>query len=304
VKTVLKWLAMAVAALVAVVAAAAAVVVVVSNRHINRRYDPPAVAVTAATDSAALARGEHLARAVTKCVDCHGANLAGGPFIDAPPFARIWAPNLTAGRGGKGATYSDADFARAIVEGVRGDGRSAAIMPAKAYRYLSPSDLAAIIGYVRSMPPVDTTWPDRSFGPISRTLVTLGKLPIFQAEGADLTRADVPAAPAEDTTAAYGEYLARIGGCQECHNPAMSGGPIAGGDPDSPPAANLSLFGSGAWPESTLVNALRHGKRIGGGPDLDARFMPWRASGLMTDAEIHAIYLYLRSLPVREVGQQ
>ena len=72
----------------------------------------PVESIVVPTDITSIQRGQHLASAVAACVDCHGPNLAGKVFIDDPALGRIVAPNLTRGRGGIGASFSNADLAR------------------------------------------------------------------------------------------------------------------------------------------------------------------------------------------------
>lgn len=66
------------------------------------------------------------------------------------------APNLTAGKGGIGATYTDADWERAIRHGIGGDNRVLAIMPSNYFSHYSDADLAAVIAYLKTFPPVDS----------------------------------------------------------------------------------------------------------------------------------------------------
>ena len=54
-------------------------------------------------------RGEHLSYTLG-CRHCHGADLGGTVFTDAPPF-HMTAPNPTRGDGGIGAGYTAADWA-------------------------------------------------------------------------------------------------------------------------------------------------------------------------------------------------
>ena len=72
------------------------------------------------------------------------------------------------------------------------------------------------------------------------------------------------------------------------------------GPPDLPLASNLTPAGLGAWTEADFVRALREGRR----PDGSAinEFMPWRGYGAMTDSELRALWLYLRSVPPRATG--
>jgi mono/diheme cytochrome c family protein len=297
----LRWLGIGFAGLVGALLILASLVYALSNKHINKRYTVGATWVAVPRDPALVARGAHLAQAVTKCVVCHGEDLGGTMFIDAPAFARIAAPNLTAGRGGAGGRYTDQELARVIQHGVKRDRRGAVIMPAEAFTYLSDADLAAVIAYVRSVPPVDREWPAPKFGPVARTLLAFGKLPVFPAEQLDHERHN-PMAPPADTTPAYGRYLTQIGGCSNCHNPSYSGGKMAAGDPEAPAAVNLTPAGIGDWTEADFVRVLREGKRFGGGAPINDRFMPWKSSGRMTDAEIHAVWLFLKTLPPKEFG--
>jgi mono/diheme cytochrome c family protein len=274
---------------------------VASNRQINRRYQPAVASITIPSDSATIARGRHLARAVLKCTDCHGEDLGGTALTTAAAFGQIAAPNITRGQGGKGSVYTDEDLIRLIRHGVKRDGRAAVIMPVEAYRFLSDDDLAAVIAHVRDVPPVDKEWPPVTYGVLARVLIAAGKLPVFAAATIDHRRSEVAPRTLPDTTVEYGRYLSRISGCQGCHNPAMSGGPIAGGAPASPPASNLTPTGIDVYTEEDFVRVLRQGTGLGGRVISD--FMPWKTTARLTDGEIHAIWLYLITLPPKEMGQ-
>jgi mono/diheme cytochrome c family protein len=299
---ILKWLGIAVGAVLACALVFACWATFRTWRVSHRTWPVTVRTVPIPTDSASLARGEHLVKAVGKCTDCHGADLSGGPVLSDAMFARLNAPNLTRGQGGAGARFtSDVEWVSAIRHGINGRREALAIMPAEAFQYMSDSDLGAVISYVKSVPAVDRTWPTRRFGPIATVLIALNKLPLFPAATVNHTREGMTF-PAQDTTAAYGHYLADIGGCTACHNQAMSGGG-PGGPPGSPPPRNLTMGGIPQWTEADFVRALREG-RTPDGRELNNDFMPWRSSGLMTDAEIHAVWLRLRSLPAKQLGEQ
>jgi hypothetical protein len=72
-----------------------------------------------------------------------------------------------------------------------------------------------------------------------------------------------------------------------CHGPTLSGNG-APGAPDITPAR------LGSWTETDFRRALRAGVRPDGSAILQT--MPWIYAGKMTDAEIRALWLYLRSL--------
>src|SRR5688500_3620249 len=129
---------------------------VVSAMKLRKRYASTPARIVVPTDSASLARGHALAT-LSGCNGCHARNLGGQMMIEQFPVARLGAPNLTRGRGGAGAAYTDADFERAIRHGVRRDGDPLFIMPSSEYNQFRDEDVAQIIAYVRSVPPVDNT---------------------------------------------------------------------------------------------------------------------------------------------------
>lgn len=280
---------------------AAAVVYGLSERRVRRVYDvqPPAVSVPA-DDSALIREGGRLAN-VYGCVDCHGPNLGGGIVIDDPAIGTLAAPNLTSGSNGVAPSYTDQDWARAIRHGIRADGTPLMIMPSKEFFHLSDDDLRAILAFVKSVPPVTTNLPRKRLGPLGRFLFVAGQLPLLAAEDIDHS-APRPDAPTPARTADYGEYLAVA--CTGCHGDGFSGGPVPGMPPDAPPSANLTPNpddGIGAWSEQDFFTAIRQGRRPDGSQIL-ADFMPWPYLSAMTDDEIHAVWLYLRSLPARRAG--
>ena len=96
-----------------------------------------------------------------------------------------------------------------------------------------------------------------------------------------------------DSASGHGRYLADVSGC---HGHGLSGRQAAGPD-NLPPAANLTPAGLGRWTQADFVRAIREGRR----PDGSAvnEFMPWRAYGAMTDAELESLSLY----PAQRAGQ-
>ena len=211
----------------------------------------------------------------------------------------IAGPNLTRGKGGVGADYTDMDYVRAIRRGVRRDGRSLIVMPSEVFTHLSQEDLGAVLAFLKQAPPVDREVPKSGFGPIGRALLAAGKMNILVA--GKTPRFGAPVSVPRDTTPAYGKYIADISGCHGCHGYGLSGGRVAG-PPGLPPASNLTPAGIGNWTEADLTRALREGKRPDG-TSLD-KFMPWEVFRGMTDAEVHAIWLYLRSVPPKPFGNK
>src|SRR5229473_188781 len=189
-----------------------AAVMVVSDNRLNARVEVPRETIAVPTDITSIQRGQHLASAVAACVDCHGPSLAGKVFVDDPVLGRIVSPNLTRGRGGIGSTFADADFVRAIRHGVDPGGRQLLVMPSDDYNHFSDADLGAIIGYVRSLPAIETSLPSNELRFIGRMLFAVGQLSLQPAAGLDHF-ALRPAAPAAGVTPEYGRYLADTAGC-------------------------------------------------------------------------------------------
>lgn len=247
-----------------------------------------------------VARGEHLSTAIGKCVECHAADMGGTTFVDDPGLGRIAAPNLTTGRGGVLANYTDEELERAIRHGVRKDGTPLLIMPSEEYQHFTDEDLAAVIAYMRSRPPVDREFPEKQLRFVGRALVT-GGIVKHAYDLIDHERV-APARYEPSVSAEYGRYLANVGGCTGCHGPGLSGGPIPGAPPGFKPASNITPGGIGSWTEADFFRALREGIRPSGTP-IDTT-MPWRLTAKMTDDEIKAVWAFLRTVPAKEYGNR
>jgi cytochrome c553 len=271
-----------------------------SQMRINRRYAVAAETIAIPTDSLSIARGRHLARAMAKCADCHAEDLGGRILGESGAMGRWVTVNLTRGKGGVGGVMRDEDWVRAIRHGVGHDGRSLFLMPSEIFQNLASGDVADIIAYVKSVPPVDRELPPLSFGPVARGLIATDKIPFFSAAYIDHSKPVRGDAPAPGPTAEYGNYIVHTAGCSGCHGPTLAGGKIEAGDPSWPPAANLTPTGLKAYDEAAFFTALRTGVRPGGTKINDA--MPWVWTREMTDDEIRAVWAYLKTVPPREFG--
>jgi mono/diheme cytochrome c family protein len=280
-------------------AIAAAAIYLASVMRLNARPSAPEQQIPVRTDIAAIQHGQHLASAVAICVDCHTPNLAGKIIVDDPRTVRIVAPNLTRGQGGAGATFSDADFVRAIRYGIDPSGRQLWLMPADDYNHFSDADLGDVIAFIKSLPAVNTALPSKEIRPLGRLLFLTGQLMLLPADELDRS-APRPSAPPPDVSPAYGQYLANIASCPRCHGPGLSGGRIPGAPPDVVPAANITPAALGDWSEADFVRSLRTG-RAPDGHLLDAS-MPWQYFAQMTDLELAAIWQFLEVVPPRLTG--
>lgn len=287
----LGWFAAAIVSLVIILVG---VIFVVSSARLSKTYDVTVQPVAIPSDSAALARGRHLATARLGCTNCHGAGLGGRVVAESDAFGHFIAPNITRGEGGVGSELTDADWVRAIRHGVRRDGKPMMFMPSAEFSRLSETDLAAVIAFVKQVPPADGRQPASRPGPIARALLTFnpGLLPAATINHEAL----IPAAPLPEVSPAYGEYLASTGGCRGCHGPDLAGNKAM--EPGTPPPSNLTPGGPlGSWSEGDFIRALREGRRPDGSAIDPA--MPWKAMGGMTDLELRAIFAYLKSVPSR-----
>ena len=290
----LLWVALG---LLVLLASAATYAYVASARMLGTTYQTGPTGMIVPSDAASVARGEHLVQAIGACRECHDADLGGKVYADMGAIGIVAGRNLTRGRGGIGATFTDADWIRAIRFGVRLDGTTLIAMPSEVYTKMSDEDLGAIIAYLKQLPPVDRELPDTHFRLLGRALLATGKLDILTAPKTfhENTERTVVAG----ATPEYGRYLADVSGCHGCHGRGLSGGRVAG-PPDLPPAANLTPAGLRSWTEADFVRAMRQGRRPDG-TEING-FMPWRSFAAMNDLELHALWLYLQRIPPKASG--
>lgn len=246
--------------------------------------------------AAAVERGAHLVRARYPCTDCHGQNLGGGVMIDAMPMAQAFGPNLTGGEGSATRDFTAADWDRAVRHGVGTDGRPLS-MPAVEFRAMSDQELADIVTYIGSLPPVDNSVQPFRTGPIGKMLVATG---VFSFSADVLPHFDEHASmpPEAGATVEFGAHLAAT--CAGCHNENYAGGSFAG-DPSWPPSANLTPAGAIAdWSLPEFVRLMREGVRPDGTEVVEPMTYILSLGQAMSDMELEAIYLFLRSLPATE----
>jgi mono/diheme cytochrome c family protein len=293
-KRVFKWIGIVLGGLVGFLLLTAVILHFVGLSRLNNAPEVATKPVSVPVDAAAVARGEHLVNVVSSCGLCHGENLGGQVFFDGEVGSYVFAANLTAGAGGVGATFSDADWERAIRHGVGGDGRVLVIMPSNFYQHLSDADLGAIIAYLKTAPPVDNDLGVRRIGfPGSIMGGTIGFNDFTRINGIDHANVGAKSAT-EGATAAYGEYLVNIALCGECHAANLAG--IVGED-GPPPGPNLTPGGDlASWTEADFMAAMRTGQTPDG-RSLDPEMMPWPTFSQMSDTELQAIWTYLQSLP-------
>jgi mono/diheme cytochrome c family protein len=301
VRKALRWLALAVVAVGLVGAAAFGGAVWLGERKRERRVEVRVVPVAFTTDAAALRQGKYLFES-RGCGECHGADGAGRVMLDEANGLHVRTPNLTRGEGSPTAAYTEADWVRSIRHGVDPQGRALLVMPSEDYNRLTDADLAAIVGYVRSLPPVKEGRAQVRLPLLLTALYGAGVIP----DGAEKIDHRLPPAQpvAVGVTTAHGAYVANM--CMGCHGEHFSGGKIPGGPPEWPPAANLTP-GAGSvmtrydTPEK-FIAMMRSGKRPDGS-EVD-KAMPFLTLAAINDTDLQALHAYLHTLAPREAGKR
>jgi cytochrome c553 len=294
VKRVLVWAARILGGLIAIIVIALGVLYVRGGSK-TAGGDPVAVRTPAvAVDSALLARGKHIAEAITPCAGCHGNDLGGKPFGTPPILVSMAAPNLTSA--GAVKDYTSEDWDRAIRHGVGKDGRRLIIMPSAHYAEMSDADFAALTAYLKSFPPVGTQHPARQVGLLGRALIGAGVFPLAANTIQHTKVGTVQPTPA--VTPEYGKYLATLGTCSECHAPDFAGNTSGNG----PAGPNLRVLTT-AWTLDQFRQTLRTGVNPAG-RKLNPELMPWTYFGKMTDDELAAIWAYIGSVAATPLNRK
>jgi mono/diheme cytochrome c family protein len=226
-------------------------------------------AIPAAGDEDAVTRGEYLVRA-GGCFSCHtaarGPKLAGGRAL-ATPFGTFYSPNITPDPETGIGRWTDAQFLRALREGVRPDGANYfPVFPYPSFTGITDRDALAIKAYLFSLPAVrqQNRPHDVSF-PFSWRFLQTGWKLLFFTPG--------PFQPIPDRSAAYnrGAYLvSALAHCGECHTPrnflgAMRSGQWLAGTPDGPDGQLVPNItpdpgtGIGKWEKEDVVELLKTG---------------------------------------------
>jgi len=265
------------------------------------------VSHTARADDA-VERGRYLSVAAD-CVACHTSPKQGKPYAGgyaiASPLGEIWASNITPSTSHGIGNYTEADFAKAVREGVRKDGaRLYPAMPYTSYAKLTDEDIHALYVYfMQAVAPVDeearTTELPFPFSVRSSmavwNLLFLDKTP-FKPD------------PAQSAQWNRGAYLVEgLAHCSSCHSPrglmmqevggkAFAGGSL--GDWYAPNITSHPISGIGGWTDDELGQYLKTGRAEGkgqaGGGMAEA---VTNSLSKLRDEDISAIVTYLRTVP-------
>jgi hypothetical protein len=307
-KMSLKIVLVVVAVLIVVVAVGT--VKVLGPRAFLGPRSRPLTSRTFEVTPARLQRGQYLANSIG-CLYCHSPHdwgkrddpilpgMAGAgqqlPYTDLP--GKVFAPNLTPDKETGAGNWTDDMLARAIREGIGHDGRALfSIMPFPHYRIMPDEDLASIIVYLRSLPPVRNPLPQSEIIFPVKYIIRNDPQPIL-----------VPVAePDVSDPVKRGRFLVNLIGCADCHTPVdnhhvpipgmeFSGGQVIHAPWGTVASANLTPDPSGIpyYDEATFLKAMRTGEV--GTREL-SQTMPWSALAIMTDQDLEAMFAYLKTL--------
>lgn len=272
-------------------------------------FDKIAAVATPSPDL--IAKGKYIARAAD-CVACHsvpgGKPFAGGLKMGTP-LGAIYTTNITPDPTTGIGRYTLADFDRAVRHGVAANGhRLYPAMPYPSYSKMSDADVRALYAYFMHevAPAVVANKPSEIPSPWNiRWPIALWNL-VFAP--------DTPYVPVKTQDAEWnrGAYLVQgPGHCGSCHTPrgaafnekAMDQGGklyLSGALLDgwyAPSLRNDPNTGIGRWSEADIYAFLKNGRNGHGvvfGSMLDAYN---NSTQFLTDADLHAIAYYLKSLP-------
>jgi mono/diheme cytochrome c family protein len=282
---------------------------------------PAPSTVTLPTSPDVIARGQYLAEHVAVCVDCHSErdwSKFAGPIKPGTlgkggeKFSRetdgipgtIYAPNITPAAL---ASWSDGEVLHAVTTGVSRDGRAMfPLMPYPNYGRAAEDDVTSILAYIRTLPPIANSVQPRSLEvPMNLIVRTIPRPASFGAR------------PTPDDRVPYGEYLAALASCGDCHSPIddrgqpLPGKSFAGGTEFRSPVtgyrvrtANITPdadTGIGQWTEEQFINKFKGFEAPDDRVLTDAEqrqntAMPWKQYAGMTREDLGAIYTYLRSV--------
>lgn len=106
------------------------------------------------TAAAKVAHGQRLNK-IFSCSACHGADYTGVNFGEMIPLVEgLWASNISLTM----PKMSDAELERLLRKGVHPE-REIYLMPSKQTQFLSERDMAALIAFLRTIPPVGKPTP-------------------------------------------------------------------------------------------------------------------------------------------------
>ena len=227
---------------------------------------PGAPAGKRSFDAARIARGAQLS-AIGNCATCHtrpgGQSFAGGLSLETP-FGIIYSTNITPDVDTGIGAWTDAEFLRAMHEGVDRAGRN--LYPAFPYDHfarVTDDDVSAIYAFIMTRDPV------RAAVPANRLAFPMNLRPMLSAwKALYLDRGVYRPDPNRSAEWNRGAYLVEgLGHCGACHTPRNAMGAerkdvyLGGGEAEGwhATAINASSPAPVAWTVDQLTRYLRQG---------------------------------------------
>lgn len=264
--------------------------------------------------SALIAKGEQVAIA-SDCQACHTAPGSTKPFAGgyaiSSPMGAIYATNITPSAQGIG-NYSEADFARAVREGVRPDGAHLyPAMPYTSYHLMTDEDVHALYAYfMHKVQPVDQVNTETKL-PFPFNLRFSMKFWNAAFGSTETFKPDT----SKSAEWNRGSYLVNgLAHCDTCHTPRnfmmseKSSQPLAGAPLGSWYAPNITsdpISGIGGWSDAELVQYLKTGRAEGKNQAAGGMAEAVEHSlQYLPDSDLHAIATYLKqTTPIRTPGE-
>jgi mono/diheme cytochrome c family protein len=271
------------------------------------------VSVHAEAGSDAVKRGEYLVRA-SDCVACHtrpGGELFAGSRPMPTPFGTLYSSNITPDPDAGIGRWTADQFYTMMHDGRSPDGGLIyPAMPFGSYTTMTRADSDAIFAYLKTVPPVSKPAREHDLKfPFNNRILLTGWRTLFFKEGEykpDSTKS------AEWNRGAY--LVQGPGHCGMCHtainalggnsqSEAYEGGLIPMQNWYAPSLTENPENGLGDWSIDEISDLLRAGVSKRGavyGPMADVVF---NSLQYMTDADVRAMSVYLKSLaPRKEPG--
>ena len=265
------------------------------------------LASQASAQKGSAERGKYIFEA-GGCESCHtqkgGPPMAGGPPLRTP-FGTFYAPNITPDPQYGIGKWTDADFIRALREGVSPEGANYfPVFPYSSYTNMTTQDLLDLKAYLGTLTPVkNPSHPHEVKWPFSmRAALAPWKWLYFKA-------GPYKPNPAHDAKWNRGAYLVEaIVHCGECHTPRnflggldraqwLSGARMPVGDLV---ASNLTpdKTGLAGWSVADIVDALTDGTLPEGGTlSGEMGEVVQNSTSRLRPVDREAIAAYLMSLP-------
>ena len=246
-----------------------------------------------------ITRGTEIVRGAALCGGCHtaqgGLELGGNPAFKN---SMLPAPNLTSDATGLGH-WTDAQIINAFRNGVDDQGRHLdPAMPYWLFHNMSDDDALAVVAYLRSLPKVVASVGDAT--------------PVTPLAPSAFPDSSLTSGDANYAAAQTGKYLVSgVAQCVKCHSPSTAGLPSGSFFSGVAPTQTTPIFASNITPDVTgisgwtadeVATALKMGKNKANVTLCGSMPAGVKGYGNLTDADAHAIGVYLTTIPAVSNG--